>query len=87
MYVCIFVVVEKCYGVNWYVVFVVWGIESDYGQFCGDFYMFYVFVNLVCVGKWWQKYFCGELMKMLQIVLWGDVLMKDFYGFWVGVFG
>lgn len=79
--------VEKRYGVNRHVVLAVWGIESDYGQFRGDFYTPHALANLVCAGKRRQKYFRGELIKTLQIASRGDVPMKDFYGSWAGAFG
>jgi lytic murein transglycosylase len=79
--------VEKRYGVDKHIVFAVWGIESDYGNFRGDFYTPHALANLVCAGKRRQKYFRGELMKTLQIASSGDVRMDDFRGSWAGAFG
>ncbi len=79
--------VEKRYGVDRHVVLAVWGIESDYGQFRGDFYTPHALANLVCAGKRRQKYFRGELMKTLQIASRGDVPASDFIGSWAGAFG
>ncbi|MES0808159.1 lytic murein transglycosylase [Roseibium sp. SCPC15] len=79
--------IEKRYGVNRHVVLAVWGIESDYGQFRGDFYTPHALANLVCAGKKRQKYFRGELIKTLQIASRGDVPADDFRGSWAGAFG
>lgn len=79
--------VERAYGVDKHVVLAVWGIESDYGQFRGDFYTPHALANLVCAGSRRQKYFRGELMKTLQIANRGDVPAKAFQGSWAGAFG
>lgn len=79
--------IEKRYGVNRHVVLAVWGIESDFGQFKGDFYTPHALANLVCAGKRRQKYFRGELIKTLQIASRGDVPVNDFQGSWAGAFG
>ncbi len=80
--------VEKRYGVDKHVVLAVWGIESDYGQFRGDFYTPHALANLVCRGpKKRRKYFRGELIKTLQIASRGDVAVNDFQGSWAGAFG
>ncbi len=79
--------IEKRFGVDRHVVLAVWGIESDYGQFRGDFYTPHALANLVCAGKRRQKYFRGELMKTLQIASRGDVPADDFRGSWAGAFG
>lgn len=79
--------VEKRYGVNRHVVLAVWGIESDYGNFKGDFYTPHALATLACAGKRRQKYFRGELIKTLQIASRGDVPAGDFRGSWAGAFG
>ncbi|MEP0015407.1 MAG: lytic murein transglycosylase [Roseibium sp.] len=79
--------IEKRYGVDRHVVLAVWGIESDFGNYRGDFYTPHALANLACAGKRRQKYFRGELMKTLQIASRGDVPAKDFVGSWAGAFG
>ncbi|MBG6155420.1 lytic murein transglycosylase [Labrenzia sp. EL_159] len=79
--------IEKRYGVDRHIVLAVWGIESDFGQFKGDFYTPHALANLVCAGKRRQKYFRGELIKTLQIASRGDVPASDFQGSWAGAFG
>lgn len=81
------VAVEKKYDVDRHVVLAVWGIESDYGQFRGDFYTPHALANLVCAGGRRQKYFRGELIKTLQIASRGDVPVNAFQGSWAGAFG
>lgn len=79
--------VEKRYSVDKHVVLAVWGIESDYGQFRGDFYTPHALANLVCAGGRRTKYFRKELITTLKIASRGDVPMKQFQGSWAGAFG
>lgn len=79
--------VEKRYAVDRHVVLAVWGIESDYGQFRGDFYTPHALANLICAGGRRAKYFRGELITTLKIASRGDVPAKDFQGSWAGAFG
>jgi len=79
--------IEKRYGVPGNVVVAVWGIESDFGQFRGDFYTPHALANLACAGGRRSKYFRGELIKTLQIASRGDVPARDFRGSWAGAFG
>ncbi|MCX2723341.1 lytic murein transglycosylase [Roseibium salinum] len=79
--------IESRYGVDRHVVLAVWGIESDYGQFQGDFYTPHALANLVCAGSRRKDYFRGELIKTMQIASRGDVPLDDFRGSWAGAFG
>lgn len=79
--------IERKYGVDRHVVLAVWGIESDYGQFRGDFYTPHALANLVCAGGRRAKYFRGELIKTLQIASQGHVPVEAFQGSWAGAFG
>ncbi|WP_417694202.1 lytic murein transglycosylase [Roseibium sp.] len=79
--------VEKRYGVDRHIVLAVWGIESDYGQFQGDFYTPHALANLACAGGRRSKYFRGELIKTLKIASDGHVAPKAFRGSWAGAFG
>lgn len=79
--------IEKRYGVPGNVVVAVWGIESDFGKFQGDFYTPHALANLACAGGRRAKYFRGELMKTLEIASRGDVAVQDFRGSWAGAFG
>jgi len=79
--------VEKRYGVDRHVVVAVWGIESDYGQFRGDFYTPHALANLVCAGGRRAKYFRNELITTMKIASRGDVPAAHFEGSWAGAFG
>ncbi|SHL69886.1 lytic murein transglycosylase [Roseibium suaedae] len=79
--------VEKRYGVDRHVVLAVWGIESDYGQFRGDFYTPHALANLACAGGKRAKYFKGELITTMKIASAGHVPVEGFVGSWAGAFG
>ncbi|MXN63844.1 lytic murein transglycosylase [Stappia sp. GBMRC 2046] len=78
--------VERTYGVDRYVVLAVWGVESDYGQETGDFFVPHSLANLACAGRR-AKYFRSELFEVLKIASRGDVALKDLNGSWAGAFG
>jgi len=78
--------VERAYGVDRYVLTALWGVESNYGQAQGDFYMPHALANLACAGRK-VKFFRRELIQVLRIVSRGDLRLKDLYGSWAGAFG
>lgn len=78
--------VQKTYGVDGYIVLAVWGVESDYGQFRGDFHVPHALANLSCGGRR-ARYFRSELIHILKIVDRGDVALADLQGSWAGAFG
>ncbi|NRG18140.1 lytic murein transglycosylase [Rhizobiales bacterium] len=78
--------VERAYGVDRHVVLAVWGVESDYGQETGDFFVPHSLANLACAGRR-AKYFRSELFEALKIASRGDVALKDLNGSWAGAFG
>ena len=78
--------VEEAYGVDRYIVLAVWGVESDYGQFHGDFHVPHALANVACAGRR-AKYFRSELIEVLKIVDRGDVRLADLKGSWAGAFG
>jgi len=79
--------VEKKYGVNRYFVTALWGVESDYGKFRGDFFTPHSLANLVCGGNRRAKLFKRELIIALQLVSRGDIKLSDLKGSWAGAFG
>jgi len=79
--------VEKRYGVDRYFVTALWGIESDYGKFRGDFFTPHSLANLVCGGNRRAKLFKRELIIALQLVSRGDIKLSDLKGSWAGAFG
>ncbi|WP_346432251.1 lytic murein transglycosylase [Breoghania sp. L-A4] len=78
--------VEKTYGVDRHIVTALWGIESDYGQFRGDFFVPHALANVACSGRR-AKFFQGELITALKLVSRGDIALKDLQGSWAGAFG
>ena len=78
--------VEKRYGIDRYVLAALWGVESDYGQEKGDFFLPHALVNVACAGKK-PAVFKAELVQALRIVQAGDVKLTDLTGSWAGAFG
>jgi lytic murein transglycosylase len=78
--------VEKAYGVNRFILAALWGIESDYGQEKGDFFLPHALSNVACAGRK-TALFKAELIQALRIVAGGDVNLADLNGSWAGAFG
>ena len=78
--------VEKAYGIDRHVIAALWGVESDYGQEKGDFFLPHALVNVACAGKK-PAVFKAELVQALRIVQAGDVKLSDMKGSWAGAFG
>ncbi len=78
--------VEKAYGVNRFVLAALWGVESDYGQEKGIFFLPHALPNVACGGKK-PALFKAELIQALRIVQAGDVKLQDLNGSWAGAFG
>jgi lytic murein transglycosylase len=78
--------VEKTYGVDRHVIAALWGIESDYGRFKGDFFLPHALANVICAGRK-PAFFTGELVKALGLVTRGDLKLDDLTGSWAGAFG
>ncbi len=78
--------VEKAYAVDRFILAALWGIESDYGQEKGIFYLPHALPNVACGGKK-PAIFTSELIQALRIVQAGDVKLSDLNGSWAGAFG
>lgn len=78
--------VERAYGVDRYVLASLWGIESNYGQDKGDFFLPHALPNVACGGRK-PGVFTTELIQALRIVQAGDVKLKDLRSSWAGAFG
>ncbi len=78
--------VEKAYGVDRYVLAALWGVESDYGQDKGDFFLPHALPNVACGGRK-PGVFTSELIQALRIVASGDVRLADLRSSWAGAFG
>jgi lytic murein transglycosylase len=78
--------VEKAYGVDRFTLAAVWGIESDYGQEMGEFFLPHALTNVACAGRK-AGFFKTELIQALRIVAAGDIKLADMKGSWAGAFG
>lgn len=78
--------VEKSYGIDRHIIAALWGVESDYGQFRGDFFVPHALANVACSGRR-AKFFKAELITALKLVSRGDIALKDLQGSWAGAFG
>ena len=78
--------VEKTYGVDRYAIAALWGVESNFGEAQGDFFIPHALANLVCAGRR-AKFWRSELVEALKLVDRGDLKLKDLYGSWAGAFG
>jgi lytic murein transglycosylase len=78
--------VEKAYGVDRFILAALWGVESDYGQEMGQFFLPHALSNVVCAGRK-AAVFKTELIQALRIVAAGDVKLEDLRGSWAGAFG
>ncbi|MGE0007443.1 MAG: lytic murein transglycosylase [Parvibaculaceae bacterium] len=78
--------VEKAYGVDRFLLAALWGVESDYGQDEGDFFLPHALSNVVCAGRK-PATFRTELIQALRIVAHGDVRLADLRSSWAGAFG
>ena len=79
--------IEATYGVDRHVVLAIWGVESDYGQATGSFFIPHSLATLVCAGSRRQDFWRGELMAALGLVARGDLALDDLQGSWAGAFG
>lgn len=78
--------VEKAYRVDRFILASLWGVESDYGQEKGIFFLPHALPNVACGGKK-PAMFKAELIQALRIVQAGDVKLQDLNGSWAGAFG
>lgn len=78
--------VEKAYGIDRFTIAALWGIESNYGQNRGDFFIPHALANVACAGRK-TKFFTSELVTALGLVSRGDVRLEDLNGSWAGAFG
>lgn len=78
--------VERAYGVDRFILASLWGVESDYGQEKGIFFLPHALSNVACAGKK-PAMFTAELIQALRIVQAGDVKLSDLNGSWAGAFG
>ncbi len=78
--------VSDRYGVPPEIVVALWGVESSYGEFKGNFKVVDSLATLAWEGRR-AAFFRKELMSALRIVDAGDVRADAMYGSWAGAMG
>jgi membrane-bound lytic murein transglycosylase B len=63
-----------------------WGVESSYGSYDGDFPVIAALATLAHEGRR-ASFFRGELLKALQILERGDIAVGEMTGSWAGAMG
>jgi membrane-bound lytic murein transglycosylase B len=74
------------YGVQPRFIVALWGIETSYGSFDGDFPVIGALATLAHDGRR-ASFFRGELLKALRIVDQGDIAVDRMTGSWAGAMG
>jgi membrane-bound lytic murein transglycosylase B len=74
------------YGVQARFIVALWGVESSYGSYDGDFPVIAALATLAYDGRR-ASFFRGELLKALQIVDRGDIALERMTGSWAGAMG
>jgi membrane-bound lytic murein transglycosylase B len=74
------------YGVQARFIVALWGVESSYGSYDGDFPVIAALATLAYEGRR-ASFFRGELLKALQILERGDIGVGEMTGSWAGAMG
>jgi membrane-bound lytic murein transglycosylase B len=74
------------YGVQPRFIVALWGIETSYGSFDGDYPVIGALATLAHDGRR-ASFFRGELLKALRIVDRGDIAIAQMTGSWAGAMG
>jgi membrane-bound lytic murein transglycosylase B len=74
------------YGVQARFIVALWGVESSYGSYDGDFPVIAALATLAYEGRR-ASFFRGELLKALQILERGDIAVGEMTGSWAGAMG
>ncbi|MDP2519864.1 lytic murein transglycosylase [Shimia thalassica] len=78
--------IERQYGVDKEVVVAIWGMESSYGEYKGDYNLIEALATLSYDGRR-GKFFEGQLMAALKILQSGDTTPGKMKGSWAGAMG
>src|SRR5690606_28998252 len=65
----------------------VWGVETDFGQEAGSYFLPHALATLTCASNRRTSFWKGELMAALKLVQRGDLSLDKLYGSWAGAFG
>ncbi|WP_372610058.1 lytic murein transglycosylase [Halomonas sp.] len=77
---------EQRFGVPGEVIVAIWGIESNYGDNCGDFSTLESLATLAYEGRR-RDFARGELLAALRILDEGDIAPERMVGSWAGAMG
>ncbi len=78
--------VEKEFGVQKEFIVALWGIETNFGTYTGDFYIPRCLATLAYEGRR-SEFFKAELMHSMEILDQKHVTPEDFKGSWAGAMG
>lgn len=78
--------VERQYGVPAEYIVALWGMETNYGTYQGDFNVPSALATLAVEGRR-RDFFTAELMDALRLIDRGDVRAVDMKGSWAGAMG
>ncbi|HEX5794545.1 MAG TPA: lytic murein transglycosylase [Geminicoccaceae bacterium] len=74
------------YGVQPRFIVALWGLESSYGSYYGDYPVIGALATLAYDGRR-ASFFRGELLNALRIVDQGDIAIENMTGSWAGAMG
>ncbi|MGH6932106.1 MAG: lytic murein transglycosylase [Dongiaceae bacterium] len=78
--------VERRYGVPPRIIIAIWGLESSYGEFAGDYNVIEALATLAYASRR-GNVFRAQLIDALLILDKGDVAASDMRGSWAGAMG
>lgn len=78
--------VEKQFGVQKQFIVALWGIETNFGTYTGNFYVPRSLATLAYEGRR-SEFFRTELMHSMEILDQGHVQPRSFIGSWAGAMG
>ena len=77
---------QRDFGVDAAVIMGIWGIETEFGAFCGGDYVIRALASL-SLSDYQPEYFRSELVAALTILEDGDIEPKQMLGSWAGAMG
>lgn len=78
--------ISKQYGVDPATIVAIWGIESNFGQNQGKYFLIESLSTLSCIGHR-QAFFRKQLLAAMRIIQSGDISSDRLVGSWAGAFG
>ena len=78
--------IELFYGVPRHVIAAIWGVESNFGQNRGEFYVVEALATLAYDGRR-EEFGKTQLFQALKILEDGDIDVENMFGSWAGAMG